>query len=82
MWRVYHFSDRPLANDMGHITNFFSPSFFFICMALMNEEVIGEDIEGYTAEVHLEQAGRFVAAISREAFVTPTKFGARSNGQY
>lgn len=44
---------------------------FFIQMILMNEKVIGEDIERYAGKIHLKETSGFVPAVSNETFVAP-----------
>lgn len=38
---------------------------------LVDEEVVGEDVEGDPREVQLVEAGCFVSSVSDEALVTP-----------
>jgi hypothetical protein len=44
---------------------------FFIQMILMNEKVIGEDVERYAGKIHLKETGGFVPAVSYKTLVTP-----------
>jgi hypothetical protein len=44
---------------------------FFIQMILMDEKVIGEDVERYAGKIHLKETGGFVPAVSNKTLVTP-----------
>lgn len=37
----------------------------------MDEKVIGHNIEGYTAEVHLKETGGFISTVACESLVAP-----------
>lgn len=49
----------------------FSSRFFFVFVALMDQEVVREDIVGNPAEVHLEEASGLVSSVACEPLVAP-----------
>lgn len=51
----------------------------FIRMILVDEKMVGENIERYAREVHLKQTSSFIPAIPNKAFIAP--MGVHNLGQ-
>lgn len=59
------------AVTLSRLTYLFAPGLFLVCVALVYQEMIREDVERDPTEIHFEETCSLVRSVAGEAFVAP-----------